>query len=168
MVDCMASVKTPRDRASRLAKNLTEADVRGHFSHGLNRLAMYVSDIEANLCNPTADPVILKEGVSTAWVDGQNTLGVVVGEFWYRIQLFIKSSFHEIVFSMKVAIKKAKENGIGWVAAKGSNHFGICQWYTSMATEENMIGIASTNTSPLVAPTRGKEVVFGTNPFSVE
>ena len=64
-----------------LAKNLTEADVRGHFSHGLNRLAMYVSDLEADLCDPYADPKILKEGPSTAWVDGCNTLGVVVGEY---------------------------------------------------------------------------------------
>ena len=68
---------------------------------------------------------------------------------------------------MNLAIKKAKENGVGWVATKGSNHFGICQWYTAMATRENLIGMASTNTSPLVAPTRGKEVVFGTNPFAV-
>ena len=60
---------------------MTEADVRGHFSHGLNRLAMYVSDLEADLCDPYADPKILKEGPSTAWVDGCNTLGVVVGEY---------------------------------------------------------------------------------------
>ena len=37
MVDCMTTVNVPADRALMLAKNLTEADVRGHFSHGLNR-----------------------------------------------------------------------------------------------------------------------------------
>ena len=81
MKDCMKSVNVPENRASMLAKNLSEADVRGHFSHGLNRLAMYVSDIENDLCDPKADPKILKEGPSTAWIDGCNTLGVVVGEF---------------------------------------------------------------------------------------
>ena len=55
--------------------------------------------------------MILKKGPATAWVDGMNGLGVVVG-----------------TFSMKEAIKMARETGIGWVAAKGSNHFGICQW----------------------------------------
>ena len=81
MVDCMTAVKCPRSRAEKLAANLSEADARGHFSHGLNRLAMYVDDIKDGLCNPEADPVILKETASTAWVDGCNTLGVVVGEF---------------------------------------------------------------------------------------
>ena len=81
MVDCMTSVNVPADRALMLAKNLTEADVRGHFSHGLNRLAMYVSDIQNDLCDPHADPKILKEGLATGWIDGCNTLGVVVGEF---------------------------------------------------------------------------------------
>lgn len=150
MVDCLTSVNVPKDRAEMLAQNLSEADARGHFSHGLNRLAMYVSDIENGLCDVHANPKILKESVSTAWVDGCNTLGVVVG-----------------TFAMKLAIQKAKETGIGWVAAKGSNHFGICQWYTSMATHENLLGMASTNTSPLVAPTRGQATVFGTNPIAV-
>ena len=68
---------------------------------------------------------------------------------------------------MKTAIQKAKETGIGWVTTKGSNHFGICQWYTAMATRENLLGIASTNTSPLVAPTRAQQQVFGTNPIAV-
>jgi len=81
MVDCMTAVKVPENRSQMLAKNLTEADVKGHFSHGLNRLAMYVSDIENNLCDPHADPKILKEGPATVWVDGCNTLGVVVGEY---------------------------------------------------------------------------------------
>ena len=112
MVDSMVKVDTERNRAEMLAANLSEADYRGHFSHGLNRLAMYVRDCQTKLCVPNADPVILKKGPATAWVDGMNGLGVVVG-----------------TFSMNEAIKMAKETGIGWVVAKGSNHFGICQWY---------------------------------------
>ena len=42
---------------------------------------------------------------------------------------------------MNLAIKKAKETGIGWVTAKGSNHFGICQWYTAMATRWFSVGL---------------------------
>ena len=150
MIDCMTTVKVPQDRAAKLAANLSEADYRGHFSHGLNRLAMYVDDLQNGLCDPHADPKIIKESQSTAWIDGCNTLGVVVGEF-----------------AMNVAIKKAKETGIGWVNTKNSNHFGICQWYTAMAAKENMIGMSSTNTSPLVSPTRGQTPTFGTNPIAV-
>ena len=111
---------------------------------------MYVEDLQNGLCDPKADPKILKESASTAWIDGCNSLGVVIGEF-----------------AMNVAIEKAKETGVGWVNAKHSNHFGICQWYTAMAAKENLIGMASTNTSPLVAPTRGQTPVFGTNPLAV-
>ena len=111
MVESMLKVGTEEHRAKMLAANLSEADYRGHFSHGLNRLAMYVRDCQSNLCQPNNDPVILKKGPATAWVDGNNGLGVVVG-----------------TFCMEEAIKMAKETGIGWVAAKGSNHFGICQW----------------------------------------
>ena len=62
-------------------------------------------------------------------------------------------------FRMRQAISKAKSSGVGWVTAKRSNHFGICQWYTDMALEEGLIGMSATNTSPLVAPTRAKEQV---------
>ena len=86
MVDCMKEVGTPVDKAVMLAANLTEADYRGHFSHGLNRLAYYIADIQNDCCNPKADPAILKEGPSTAWIDGNNGLGVVVGTF--RFQTF--------------------------------------------------------------------------------
>ena len=81
MIDSMVKVGTERNRAEMLAANLSEADYRGHFSHGLNRLAMYVDDLQNGLCDPHADPKILKESQSTAWIDGCNTLGVVVGEF---------------------------------------------------------------------------------------
>ena len=60
---------------------------------------------------------------------------------------------------MKLAISKARASGVGWVTAKRSNHFGICQWYTDLALEEGLIGMSATNTSPLVAPTRAKEQV---------
>ena len=83
----------------------------GHFSHGLNRLAMYVQDTQAGICKANNDPKVVKDGPATAWVDGCNGLGVVVG-----------------TFCMQLAITKAKETGVGWVVAKGSNHFGICQW----------------------------------------
>lgn len=81
MIDCMKEVGTPSDKAAMLSANLSEADYRGHFSHGLNRLAYYVADIRNGCCDPKADPAVLKEGPSTAWVAGNNGLGVVVGTF---------------------------------------------------------------------------------------
>src|SRR5436189_3231174 len=48
-----------------------------------------------------------------------------------------------------------------------SNHFGIAGYHAMMALEHDMIGIALTNASPLVAPTFSVERLLGTNPIAV-
>ncbi|KAM9351831.1 putative oxidoreductase YjmC [Symphorus nematophorus] len=147
---CMTAVGTQPHHARSLAEVLVEGDHRGHYSHGLNRMDMYVKDIRSGICAKDGEPVVEKESAATALVDGKNLLGPVVGNF-----------------CMNLAIKKAKEVGIGWVVAHGSNHYGIAGYYSMQALKENMIGMSFTNTSPLVVPTRGKECTLGTNPISV-
>uniref|UniRef100_G3NH26 Malate dehydrogenase n=1 Tax=Gasterosteus aculeatus aculeatus TaxID=481459 RepID=G3NH26_GASAC len=147
---CMTSVGTQPHHARSLAEVLVEGDHRGHYSHGLNRMDMYVKDVQTGICAKDGEPVVEKESAATALVDGKNLLGPVVGNF-----------------CMNLAIKKAKEAGIGWVVAHGSNHYGIAGYYAMQALKENMIGMSFTNTSPLVVPTRGKECTLGTNPISV-
>lgn len=149
VVDCLVAAKACESHAKQMADLLIEADVRGHFSHGMNRLAMYVNDLLINSIDGHAKPKVLNETVATAWVDGNNALGGVVGNF-----------------CMKLAIEKAKNAGIAIVSAKGSNHYGIAGWYTTMAQREGLIGISMTNTSPLMCPTRSKQAALGTNPIS--
>lgn len=147
---CMTAVGTQAHHARSLAEVLVEGDYRGHFSHGLNRMDMYVKDVLSGMCAIDGEPVVKKESSATALVDGRNLLGPVVGNF-----------------CMNLAIKKAKESGIGWVVAYGSNHYGIAGYYSMQALKADMIGMSFTNTSPLVVPTRGKECTLGTNPISV-
>ncbi|KAI4466948.1 oxidoreductase-related [Holotrichia oblita] len=148
--ECLQAVGTPKNHADEMGDLLVEADYRGHYSHGMNRLEMYINDVKSGTCDGKAVPKILKETAATAWVDGQNGLGAVIGNF-----------------CMDLAIKKAKEVGIGWVSAKGSNHFGIAGMYTLEAVKEGMLGMSFTNTSPFMAPTRGKQAMLGTNPLSL-
>lgn len=42
-------------------------------------------------------------------------------------------------FCMKLAIELAKEHGIGWVVAKGSNHFGAAGFYSTQAAREGLV-----------------------------
>lgn len=147
---CMLAVQTKRRHAEELAAVLAEADYRGHFSHGFNRLEMYVGDVEGKMTSIENEPVILKETAATAYVDGKNCLGPVVGNF-----------------CMDLAIRKARSAGVGWVVAKGSNHYGIAGWYSLRASEKGLLGLSFTNTSPLVYPTRGKELTLGTNPITL-
>lgn len=150
MIDCFLACKVPQSHAVQMADLLVNADYRKHFSHGMNRLEMYINDILKKNTDPAAIPTIIKELPATAWVDGQNGLGAVVGNF-----------------CMDLAIKKAKKCGIGLVCAKKSNHYGIACWYTLTAMKEGLIGISMTNTSPLVVPTRSKEPMLGTNPLAM-
>jgi LDH2 family malate/lactate/ureidoglycolate dehydrogenase len=68
---------------------------------------------------------------------------------------------------MQVAIEKAKNAGTGWVSVQNSNHFGIAGYHAMMALPHDMIGIAMTNASALVAPTFSTEKLLGTNPIAV-
>jgi LDH2 family malate/lactate/ureidoglycolate dehydrogenase len=93
---------------------------------------------------------VIHETASTAVVDGDSGLGLVVAPF-----------------AMKIAIEKAKQVGTGWVSVQNSNHFGIAAHHAMMALQYDMIGMAMTNASPLVAPTFSVDRMLGTNPICV-
>uniref|UniRef100_A0AC35U440 [Histone H3]-lysine(27) N-trimethyltransferase n=1 Tax=Rhabditophanes sp. KR3021 TaxID=114890 RepID=A0AC35U440_9BILA len=150
VVDCMKAVGTNPEHASMLARVLVLGDNRGHYSHGINRLEMYMKDVQSNICKGDGVPIILKSKGSTAWVDGSNLLGPVVADF-----------------CTKIAIDKCKEHGVGWVVTKGSNHYGIAGAYALQCMNEGLIGMSFTNTSPLTFPTRSSKAALGTNPLSV-
>jgi len=132
------------------AKVLLSADLRGVDSHGVARLSGYVRLWEVKRINTTPSIKILHETPSTAVVDGDGGLGLLVAPY-----------------AMDVAIKKAQSVGTGWVSVQNSNHFGIAGCHAMMALEHDMIGIALTNASPLVAPTFSVERLLGTNPICV-
>ncbi len=136
--------------ASIAARSLLSADLRGVDSHGVARLSGYVHLWEVKRVNPVPDIKVIYETVSTAVVDGDAGLGLVVAPF-----------------AMQIAIKKATHAGSGWVSVKNSNHFGIAGIHAMMALEHDMIGIAFTNGSPLVAPTFSVDRMLGTNPIAV-
>lgn len=60
IVDCFTALKTPTKHAESMADLLVAADYRGHFSHGMNRLEMYLNDLEAGTMDGAAEPTILK------------------------------------------------------------------------------------------------------------
>lgn len=140
---------SPED-ANIAAKTLLSADLRGVDSHGVARLTGYVRLWEAKRVNATPAMKVIHETPSTAVVDGDSGLGLVVAPY-----------------AMKVAIEKAKNVGTGWVSVQNSNHFGIAGFHAMMALENDMIGIAMTNASALVAPTFSTERMLGTNPICV-
>ena len=137
-------------QASIAASTLLSADTRGIDSHGIARLNGYVRLWEAGRINTNPDIQIVHETPSTATVDGDAGLGLLVAPF-----------------AMQIAISKARNVGTGWVSVRNSNHFGIAGYHAAMALQHDMIGIAMTNASALVAPTFSIEKMLGTNPVAV-
>jgi L-2-hydroxycarboxylate dehydrogenase (NAD+) len=140
----------PEEDADLASKVLLSADLRGVDSHGVARLSGYVRLWEAGRINTKPKVKIVHETPSTAVVDGDRGLGLVVAPK-----------------AMAIAIEKAKNVGTGWVSAKNSNHYGIAGYHATMALQHDMIGLSMTNASPLVAPTFSMERLLGTNPIAV-
>ena len=140
----------PETDARTAATALLSADLRGIDSHGVARLSGYVRLQEAGRANPKPNVRVIYETPSTAVVDGDSGLGLVVAPF-----------------AMQVAIEKAAAVGTGWVSVQNSNHFGIAGYHALKAVDKDMIGIAMTNASALVAPTFSLERLLGTNPIAV-
>ena len=128
---------------------LIRSDLRGIASHGVGRLKMYVDRIRMGMLDAAAEPEIVREGPTTAVIDGRHGMGHIIG-----------------VRAMEIAIAKAKSHGLGAVAVRNSSHFGIAGYYPLMAVEEDLIGLAVTNARPSVFPTFGAEPMFGTNPIA--
>lgn len=151
ITDAFVGAGVPREDAKICTDVLLESDRRGIESHGCNRFKpIYIDRIKAGIQNPVTNFEIIKETPTTAVIDGHHGMGQVIG---YR--------------AMEMAIKKAKEYGMGMVAVRNSCHYGIAGYYATMATKAGCIGMTGTNARPSVAPTFGVEGMFGTNPYTV-
>ncbi|HHT42292.1 MAG TPA: Ldh family oxidoreductase [Firmicutes bacterium] len=150
MIDVLTKVGVPEDDAKVVAEVLITSDKFGIESHGISRLKpIYYTRIKQGILNPVTKIDVVKEGPTTAVLDGNHGMGHVIGKR-----------------AMEMAISKAKEYGMGMVAVRNSSHYGIAGYYTLMAANAGMIGITGTNARPSIAPTFGVEPMLGTNPLT--
>lgn len=132
------------------ADALVAADLCGIDSHGVARLPAYVKRLRTGATATTGEPHVVVSGAVAATVHGSNLLGPVVARY-----------------AMDQAIERARSLGVGMVAVRESNHFGIAGHYARMALDKGMVGVASTNAGPRVSPTGAARPFLGTNPLSV-
>lgn len=139
-----------RKEAEGVADNLVFADMSAMESHGVIRVPAYLKRLINGGTKAAAEPVIIKETDTTALLDGKNAMGQVVSKY-----------------AMELCIEKAEKNGVAFVGARGSNHFGMASYYSEMALKHNMIGMVFTSPAAhLMAPTGGIEPILDNNPFS--
>ena len=136
--------------AALLTDSLVYADLCGTHSHGVLRVPEYAEKLTTQGVNPTAKPQVVGQGPSFVIVDGRNSMGQIGA-----------------ALAMREVIDKAAKTGIAAGAIRGSNHCGAMAYFARMALPHDMIGIATTNAIPTMAPWGGAERLLGINPIAI-
>jgi len=151
IVDAMTKSGVPAGDAAKIAELMLEADLTGADAHGVFRLPQYVLRFKRGGLNPRPNIKVTRTAPATALVDGDNGMGHLV-----------------VSRAMETAIDIARENGIGWVGMRMSNHAGAAGVYAALPLKADMIGlyaaVANANHMPLAG---GSEPLLGTNPFAI-
>ena len=138
------------DDAALVAASLVSADLQGVHSHGVYRVPGYVARLTDGAVDPGGRPRIARDAGATLVIDGGNAMGQVA-----------------VTFAMRAAIERARTTNVAAVAVGGSNHCGAMAQYVRMAIAEKMIGIATTNALPIMAPWGGLDSIVGINPLAI-
>ena len=137
-----------KNDAVKVAECLVEADLRGVQTHGMSRLPIYVKRLSEGIVNARPEMILDKPVAACASLDGDNGLGFLVG-----------------IRAIQEAIKMAETCGVGVVAAKNSNHFGMAATYLLQAVQAGYFAFVFTNAAKSMPPWGGREGLFGTSPF---
>jgi LDH2 family malate/lactate/ureidoglycolate dehydrogenase len=141
----------PKAKAEFVAETLVEANLCGHDSHGVYYFPVYGERIKVGHIHPKENPRIVKDTPSSAYLDGR----------WGFGQIAAKKM-------IEVAVEKAKTSMVAAVGGYNINHIGRLGYYTTWATEHDMVGMMFANVgNPLVSPFHGTGRTFGTNPASI-
>ncbi|HTV74262.1 MAG TPA: Ldh family oxidoreductase [Candidatus Acidoferrales bacterium] len=150
IITTLTTVGVDAGAAKTVADVLVAADMRGIESHGIARLeSYYVSRLRSGKMKAKPNVQVVRETASSIVLDADNGLGHPAGKL-----------------AMERVIAKAKEHGSAFGAVRNSNHYGIAGYYAMLALEHDLIGISSTNSVRYGAPTFGRDVLIGTNPFA--
>ncbi|HBF38416.1 MAG TPA: 3-dehydro-L-gulonate 2-dehydrogenase [Firmicutes bacterium] len=137
-------------KADACARVHTESSRDGVYSHGLNRVARFVDHIQKGWVDVNAEPSLIKQSGMFENYDGNLGPGVL-----------------NALFSINRATEVAKEQGIGIVALRNTNHWMRGGTYAWEAAEKGYIGICWTNTESCMPAWGAKNTCLGNNPLCI-
>ena len=138
--------------AQRLAHSLVESNLVGHDSHGVLRVPEYAERIRAGTLALDGRIEVVRETAATALIDCRWNLGQIA-----------------LPQGMELAIRKARNVGVGMVVLGHCDHTGRVGEYVVSAAEQGMIGQLTCNGSlpgGIVAPYGGARRALGANPMA--
>lgn len=136
------------DETTKIAHHLIDSELRGYGVAGLARILSIADRLAGK--PPQQTVKVTRDAPATAQIDGQDSLGYLVG--------------HE---ATRIAIEKAKTTGIAAVGANGTWYTGMLSYYAEMAAAEDLVAVIHSNCTAWVAPEGGYRPMFGTNPYCV-
>lgn len=143
-------VGLPLDDAEVEAEVLIWANLRGVDSHGVLRIPSYVEWVSTGIMNPKPNVQILKETPAIISIDADRSFGPVVTKM-----------------AMNCVMEKAKNVGIGWGLIRNTTHQGAMGYYSLMAAEQDMVGIAIVCGAPNMAPVGARSAGVANSPISI-
>ena len=140
------------EEARVVADHLVEANLRGHDSHGVGMLAMYMPAIAAGLLRPNQHATVIGESGPFLSVAGGSGYGQVIARE-----------------ATDLAIQRARRDGLAVLSLRDSHHIGRVGSYGEQCSDAGLVAMAFVNvvTRPAVAPHDGTRPRLGTNPICI-
>ena len=149
VVEVLSSVGVPRADASIVADCLLTANLSGIDSHGVVRLAHYVTRLRNGTIRAQPELHFEQRAPSMGIMDGGDGLGHVV-------------TYHACTHAMRLA----EESGSGSVSVRNSSHFGMTGFYILRMVSAGYAGMMMTATDAFQIPFGSRAPFFGTNPIA--
>ena len=147
VASALGSQGVPAEDAAKVAALMVEADIYGYATHGVFRLRQYLARLAGGGCNPAPSVKVAHQTAATAVIDGDDCLGHLA-----------------MAAASDLAIKKARDAGIGWVGVRRGNHAGPLALYVRPQAEAGLLGMAAAvGSANHVPPYGGSDLLLGTN-----
>jgi hydroxycarboxylate dehydrogenase B len=140
------------EEGARIARELVGANLAGHDSHGVVRVAAYVDWMRAGYVRPGRSAQVVNDGGTFVVLDGERGFGQTIA-----------------AQAVALGVERAQQHGTCIVALRDAGHVGRVGAYAEAAIAAGLVSIHFVNVagSPLVAPFGAVERRFSTAPFAV-
>ncbi len=138
----------PGGDAETIARAILSQEIRGNTTHGLRLVHFNLRGLDDGTIRANPDQPVLSDRGMTAVIEGDHGVGIV-----------------GCMKAMRLAIRKAREGGIGVALIVRNNHFLAAVPYCLEAANAGMIGIAFSNTKGSMGYPGARGSVIGNTPM---
>jgi len=151
VAELFSALGASSETADLVATHLVEANLRGHDSHGVGVIPMYLDSFRAGGLKLAPELRLVSDMGGMIIFDAQRGVGQVTG--------------HR---AMELGIERAKATGSAIIGLRNSHHIGRIGHWAEQCAAAGLVSVHFVNVvaGPYVAPFGGTKARLGTNPFA--